>query len=71
MASKTGNNNLTEAFKDNVVFDYAGFPAAELGAAQQAALLSLIELYVSNMDDGHAKVKMDEVRSHLPKTFFA
>ena len=22
--SKTGNNNLTEAFKDNVVLDYAG-----------------------------------------------
>lgn len=28
--SKTGNNNLTEAFKDNVVLDYAGIGASEL-----------------------------------------
>ena len=28
--SKTGNNNLTEAFKDNVVLDYAGIRAKDL-----------------------------------------
>jgi hypothetical protein len=28
--SKTGNNNLTEAFKDNVVLDYAGVRIADL-----------------------------------------
>ncbi|HEX2854734.1 MAG TPA: DUF3500 domain-containing protein [Opitutaceae bacterium] len=70
-ASKTGNNNLTEAYKDNVVLDYAGLPAAELNAAQQNELLALVDLFVSNMDDGHAKIKMDEVRTHLARTHFA
>ena len=34
---KTGNNNLTEALKDNVVLDYAGVRAAELTDAAAAA----------------------------------
>jgi hypothetical protein len=69
--SKTGNNNVAEAFKDNVVLDYAGLPVAELDRERQSALLALVELYVGNMDAGHAKVKMDEVRAHLGKTYFA
>ena len=69
--SKTGNNNLTEAFKDNVVLDYAGVRASELSAAQRKQLLDLIGEYVGNMDDGHARVKMDEVRKHLDNTWFA
>jgi hypothetical protein len=69
--SKTGNNNLTEAFKDNVVLDYAGVRASELSDAQRTQLLNLIDDYVSNMDEGHARVKMDEVRQHLDNTWFA
>lgn len=69
--SKTGNNNLTEAFRDNVVLDYAGLPARDLEPARQRELLALAELFVSNMDEGHARVKMDEVRAHLDRTWFA
>jgi len=69
--SKTGNNNLTEAFKDNVVLDYAGVKVSELSAAQRAKLVDLIDLYIGNMDDGHARVKMDEVKKHLDNTWFA
>jgi hypothetical protein len=69
--SKTGNNNVGEAFKDNVVLDYAGVRASKLAKAQKEQLLALIELYVSNMDDGHAGVKMDEVRRHMDETYFA
>ncbi|HYI92357.1 MAG TPA: DUF3500 domain-containing protein [Bryobacteraceae bacterium] len=69
--SKTGNNNLTEAWKDNVVLDYAGAKAADFTAAQKDSLLQLINMYISNMDDGHAKVKMSEVRKHLDNTWFA
>ena len=69
--SKTGNNNLTEAFKDNVVLDYAGVPASELSAAQKKRLLALIDLYISNEDSGHARIKMDEVRKHIDQTSFA
>jgi hypothetical protein len=69
--SKTGNDNLTEAWRDNVVLDYAGVPASELSEAEREQLLRLIALYVGNLDDGHARVKMDEVRAHLARTWFA
>lgn len=69
--AKTGNNNLTEAFKDNVVLDHAGLRATELTAAQRERLVELIGVFVGNMDDGHAKVKMEEVRSKLDATYFA
>jgi hypothetical protein len=69
--SKTGNNILTEAWKDNVVLDYAGLPATALKDAQRRDLLALAGLYVGNMADGHARVRMDEVRRHLDRTYFA
>src|SRR5262245_13721639 len=69
--SKSGNENLTEAWKDNVVLDYAGVRCADLSAVQQKQLVDLIALYVDNMDDGHARVKMDEVKRLLDRTWFA
>jgi hypothetical protein len=69
--SKSGNNNLAEAFKDNLVLDYAGVRAAEMGAGQKKQLVDLIQEYLNNMDDGHARVKMDEIRKHLDETWFA
>jgi hypothetical protein len=69
--SKTGNDNVGEAFRDNVVLDYAGIRASELSPAQQRQLLDLVGEYVANMDDGHARVKMDEVEKHLDETWLA
>jgi hypothetical protein len=69
--SKTGNNNVSEAFKDNIVLDYAGIRASEFSAKQKEQLFELIREYVRNMRDGHARVKMDEVRRHLDDTRFA
>lgn len=69
--SKTANNNVGEAFKDNVVLDYKGIRGSELTAKQKEQLLDLVNQYVSNMDDGHARVKMSEVRKHLDNTWFA
>jgi len=68
---KTHNYNLTEAFKDNVVLDYAGAPAGNFTSAQRKQLLDLVSLYVGNMEDGHARVKMDEVSRHLERSWFA
>ncbi len=70
-STKTKNYNLSEAFKDNLVLDYAGLKGSALTAAQKKELLGLIEAYVSNTDAGHAKVKMDEVKKHLDSTWFA
>ena len=69
--SKTGNKNLGEAFKDNLVLDYAGLRATELTATQKEQLLALVALYVDNMKEGHARVRMEEVRQHIGDTWFA
>ncbi len=69
--SKDGNNILTEAWKDNVVLDYAGLRATELTEPQQRQLLDLVALYVDNLAEGHARVRMGDVRQHLDRTWFA
>ena len=70
-SDKTRNNNLTEAFKDNVVLDYAGAKASIFSNAQKDQLLEIIALYVNNLREGHAQVRMDEVAEHLDETYFA
>lgn len=69
--SKEGNNNLGEAFRDNLELDNVGIPGALLDSNQRAELLALIALYVGNLRDGHAEVKMEEVEAHLDQTYFA
>lgn len=68
---KTRNNALAQAFRDNLVLDYAGIRASELTVPQQQLLLTLIEEYVGNMSPGHARIRMDEVRKQLDATYFA
>jgi hypothetical protein len=70
-SSKPGNSNVGEAFKDNVVLDYAGLRGADMTAPQKKALLELMGKYIGNMDSGQAKVKMAEVEKHLNDTWFA
>ncbi|MDX2041665.1 MAG: DUF3500 domain-containing protein [Acidobacteriota bacterium] len=70
-SSKTSNLNVGEAYKDNVVLDYKGIRGSELTAKQKEQLLGLAGLYISNMDAGHAKVKMSEIRQHLDNTWFS
>ena len=70
-ATKTGNENVTEAWRDNVVLDYAGVRASDLAPPQRQQLLDLVALYVNNLREGHARVRMDEVRQHLDNTWFA
>jgi hypothetical protein len=53
------------------VLDYAGVRVSEFSAAHRRQLLDLIERFVGNMDDGHAKVGMKEAERHLDNTWFA
>jgi len=53
-----------------VVIDYAGLRTKDLAAPSRQNLRDLIHLYVSNMDEGHTRDKMDEVDSHLDNTWF-
>ncbi|MGH9318403.1 MAG: DUF3500 domain-containing protein [Vicinamibacteria bacterium] len=70
-AEKSPNDAKAQAFNDNLVLHYAGIPARELDAKQRNLLLDVIQEYVGNIDDGHAKVKMSDVGAHLDDTYFA
>ncbi len=70
-AVKSGNNALTEAYKDNVDLNYAGLRCSKLDEPQRKLLLELVAEFVDTMRDGHAKVKLNEVRDHLDATYFA
>ena len=70
-AEKVRNDSQAQAFRDNLVMPYAGLRAAEMNDAQKRRLLDVVGLYVGNMADGHAKVKMDDVRRHIDQTYFA
>jgi hypothetical protein len=68
---KVRSNNEAEAFKDNAVIDYAGVAVSSFSPAQKTRLLDLIALFVNNQEEGHARVKLDEVKKHLDDTWFA
>lgn len=68
---KTKDNMQAAAHQDNLILNYTGLRASELGGEHRQMLLGLIEVYVSNIREGHAIVRMDEVRKHLDNTWFA
>ncbi len=67
---KDKNFNLGEAFKDNIDIDVSGIAGSELSDAQRSDLMGLVALYVGNMTDDHATVKMQEVAEHIDETRF-
>jgi hypothetical protein len=69
--AKTGIEAQTQAYRDNVRLPYAGIRASGLDDSQRALLLDTIAEYVGNLPEGHAKVRMDDVRRHLDNTWFA
>ncbi len=40
-------------------------------SAQKAQLIKLIKLYVNNLNDGHARLKMEQVERYVDTTYFA
>lgn len=68
---KTANNALAQAFRDNLVLDYAGIRASDLTAPQKELLMEIVATYVGHMDDGHAKIRLEEVRARLDDAYFA
>ena len=68
--AKTANKSQAQAFRDNLQLPFGGIKVSELDSKQQALLSEIVAEYVNNMSDGHAKVKMTEVRAHLKDTYF-
>jgi hypothetical protein len=69
--TKGRGENRAEMLSDNVRVPLEGLPVTRLTQGQRDRLLSLIGLYVGQMHDEHAAVKMTEVRAHLDSTYFA
>ncbi|HLH76066.1 MAG TPA: DUF3500 domain-containing protein [Candidatus Binataceae bacterium] len=59
------------AFRDNLRLNYEGIAYPDLGPAQQDLLLGLVGTYVGRMHSGHAALKLEEIKAHLPSTYFA
>lgn len=68
---KTVDNLKAGAGQDNLVLDYAGVPVDTFTPDQKAKLLELIGLFVGNVRDDQAKIKMEEVAALLDHTWFA
>jgi len=68
---KTGNNNKASANKDNINLNYKGLKVSDLTKKQRNDLLDLIFQYISNMREGHQKIKMEEVIEHLDDSWFS
>lgn len=71
IGTKDARNNQAELLKDNLVLPYQGIAAKQLPPIQRDQLVKLITLFVDNMPEGQAKVRMDEVMQHLDNTYFA
>jgi len=70
--SATSDRDLTAgAYSDNAVMAYEGIKASELDSAQLAKLWTIVELFVGNVNEGHAEVKMVEARAHVDETHFS
>ncbi|MEU6138899.1 DUF3500 domain-containing protein [Streptomyces sp. NPDC047081] len=68
--TKAGDNFKAGAGQDNAQIAYQGLAAKGWTSAQRDNLLDLVRVYVGNMDDGHAEVRMTEVEDHLDDTYF-
>ena len=68
---KGGTNNLAEAFKDNLIVAKVGIRASEFDESAKKGLLGLIAVFVNHQAEGHAKVRLEEVKAHLEDTYFA
>lgn len=67
---KTGDNNVAEAFGDNTTVPYQGILATELTPTQQEALFAFVALFVHE-DDGHATLRMADIRAQVAQTYFS
>ena len=68
---KQRGENEAEMMSDNVTVAFEGLPATRLNTVQRDALIDLVGLYVGNMEDERAAIRMEEVMAHLDQTYFA
>ena len=59
------------AFNDNLVLPSQGIPYEALSSEQRERLLALIAVYVDRIRQGHAELRLNEIKRYLPQTHFA
>ena len=67
---KSGANIVAAAFSDNVTVDFEGLKVSSMTPKQKEAVLNLASQYINNMKEGHAKVKMEDIKKHIDDTYF-
>jgi hypothetical protein len=70
-AEKSPVDINAEAWKDNLVLNYDGIAAKNLSSRRKAQLVDLIQSFVRNIRDDHARVRMEEILEHIDDTYFA
>ena len=70
-AVKDNNDIQAQAWQDNLVMNYTGIKATDFNYEQSLALIDLIALFINNIKEDHAQVRMDEIIEHLDETYFA
>ncbi|KOU57238.1 hypothetical protein ADK57_39745 [Streptomyces sp. MMG1533] len=68
--TKAGDNMKAGAGQDNLKLAYQGLAASGFTGTQRDHLLDLVRVYVGNLADAQAAVKMKEVEEHLDDTYF-
>ncbi len=67
-----GRNNIqAESFSDSKTVNYEGLAVSLLTQQQKEKLLDLANQYISNMEEGHAKIKLEDIKKHIDNTWFA
>jgi len=70
IAPETSGEDFATAFRDNLVLNYTGIRYDELSHKQHDLIFNLIDYHVGRMRDGHAQLKMAEVKQHFSDTYF-
>lgn len=68
---KVDDDMVATAFSDNVEMPYTGLRGSDLTDAQKTQLMEVISIYAQDMEDGHAKIWLDHIASHIDDTWFA
>ena len=72
LSQEKGRTNIQgEAHSDNKTIDYQGLQVSKMTGEQKSKLIDLVNQYISNMKEGHAKIKLEDIRKHLDNTWFA
>lgn len=58
------------AYTDNKTIDQKGLKASELTHEQKDELIHLASLYINNLKEDQAKVKMEDIQRHIDDTYF-